>query len=447
MDITDSLQERILILDGAMGTLIQAQGLGEQAYHQGRFADWGVSLTGNNDVLNITAPEVIAGIHRRYIEAGADIISTNTFSSNRISQKEYGCEHEAREMARAGARIARQVADSYGKIWVAGSMGPTSKSLSLASDMNKPGERLVNFDEMAAAYGEQAEALIEGGADLLLLETCYDALNAKAALYAIQQLNERLGRTIPVMVSATINDRSGRTLTGQTLEAFYISISHYPILSFGVNCSFGVTELRPFVERMSAFVPHYISLHPNAGLPNEMGEYDELPEFTAHHLRQMAEAGLLNIAGGCCGTDDRHIRAIREALDGIKPRQVIQGDHQMWLSGLDPLLIDRETQNCQQNGKKGAAAEDDDFDGESGDLDPKFREALEIAVQNQKIATSMLQRALKVGYGRAARIIDDMERFGYVGPPDGTKPRKVLIDMQQYRELVVSDNIARGDGQ
>ena len=191
MDITDSLQERILILDGAMGTLIQAQGLGEQAYHQGRFADWGVSLTGNNDVLNITAPEVIAGIHRRYIEAGADIISTNTFSSNRISQKEYGCEHEAREMARAGARIARQVADSYGKIWVAGSMGPTSKSLSLASDMNKPGERLVNFDEMAAAYGEQAEALIEGGADLLLLETCYDALNAKAALYAIQQLNEQ----------------------------------------------------------------------------------------------------------------------------------------------------------------------------------------------------------------------------------------------------------------
>ena len=363
MDIKDCLKERILILDGAMGTLIQSLSLGEEAYHRGRFAQWSVSLVGNNDVLNLTCPEAIANIHQRYIEAGADIISTNTFSANRISQKEYGCEELAREMALAGARTARQVADNFSltshpspltskKIWVAGSMGPTSKSLTLASDMNEPGQRLVSFDEMAAAYGEQAEALIEGGADLLLIETCFDALNTKAALYAIQQLNERLGRTIPVMVSATINDRSGRTLTGQTLEAFYISISHYPILSFGLNCSFGVTELRPFVERLSALVPAYISIHPNAGLPNEMGEYDELPEFTAHHLRQMAEAGLLNIAGGCCGTDDRHIRAIREALDGIKPREIAQADQRMWLSGLEPLLIDRETQNFVNVGER-----------------------------------------------------------------------------------------------
>ena len=355
MDIKDSLKERILILDGAMGTLIQSLGLGEEAYHRGRFAQWSVSLAGNNDVLNLTCPEAITDIHQRYIEAGADIISTNTFSANRISQKEYGCEEQAREMALAGARIARQAADNNSrssKIWVAGSMGPTSKSLTLASDMNEPGQRLVSFDEMAAAYGEQAEALIEGGADLLLIETCFDALNTKAALYAIQLLNEKLGRTIPVMVSATINDRSGRTLTGQTLEAFYISISHYPILSFGLNCSFGVTELRPFVERLSALVPAYISIHPNAGLPNEMGEYDELPEFTAHHLRQMAEAGLLNIAGGCCGTDDRHIRAIRDALDGIKPRLVPQADQRMWLSGLEPLLIDRQTQNFVNVGER-----------------------------------------------------------------------------------------------
>ena len=352
MNIQEQLQQRILILDGAMGTFIQSLGLSAETFHRGRFAGWPVSLVGNNDVLCLTAPDVIADIHRRYVDAGADIITTNTFSANRISQHEYGCEQYAREMAFEGARIARRVADAFSvihqpsmtpkKIWVAGSMGPTSKSLSLASDMNEPALRAIDFDEMAAAYGEQAEALVEGGADLLLLETCFDALNTKSALYAIQQLNERLGRQIPVMVSATVNDRSGRTLTGQTLEAFYVSISHYPLLSFGLNCSFGVVDLRPFVERLSAVVPTAISVHPNAGLPNEMGEYEELPAFTAAHLRQMAEAGLLNIAGGCCGTDDRHIRAIREALDGIAPRQLPQPDHRMLLSGLEPLVVDRD---------------------------------------------------------------------------------------------------------
>jgi len=313
MSIEEQLKRRILILDGAMGTKIQSMG-----------------LTGNNDELCLTAPDVVAGIHRQYIDAGADIITTNTFSANRISQQEYGCSDKARLMALEGARIARRVADEQapsrgeqGGPWVAGSMGPTSKSLTLASDMNDPALRTVDFDDMAAAYLEQAEALMEGGADVLLLETCFDALNTKAALYAIQQLNDRLHTLIPVMVSATINDRSGRTLTGQTLDAFYISISHYPrLLSFGLNCSFGVSELRPFVEHLSHRVPVFLSLHPNAGLPNEMGEYDELPEFTAAHLRQMAEAGLLNIAGGCCGTDERHIRAISQALRGIAPRSV-----------------------------------------------------------------------------------------------------------------------------
>ena len=352
MGFDKRLEERILILDGAMGTKIQSQGLTAEHYHRGRFAQWPVSLTGNNDVLCLTAPDIIADIHRLYIEAGADIITTNTFSANRISQREYGCEEVAREMALAGARIARQVANeaqNYSltshtspltpkKIWVAGSMGPTSKSLTLASDMNDPSQRSVDFDEMAAAYGEQAEALLEGGADLLLLETCFDALNAKAALYAIQQLNERLHRQIPVMVSATINDRSGRTLTGQTLEAFFVSISHYPyLLSFGLNCSFGVTELRPFVEQLSARISVYLSLYPNAGLPNEMGEYDELPEFTASHLRQMAEAGLLNIAGGCCGTDEHHIRAISQALRGLPPRKIPVINKCLCLSGLETI--------------------------------------------------------------------------------------------------------------
>ena len=361
MNIEARLQERILILDGAMGTKIQSLGLTAESYHQGQFAGWPVSLVGNNDVLCLTAPDVIKRIHEQYIEAGADIITTNTFSANRISQKEYGCEEQAREMALAGARIARQAADAFvlhpssirHRIWVAGSMGPTSKSLSLASDMNDPGSRSITFDEMAAAYEEQAEALIDGGVDLLLLETCFDALNAKAAIYAIERINERRGTSMPLMVSATINDRSGRTLTGQTLEAFYISISHYPhLLSFGLNCSFGVTDLRTFVEQLSGRIPVFLSLYPNAGLPNEMGEYDELPAYTASHLRQMAEDGLLNIAGGCCGTSEEHIHAIREALKDMKPRQLPECDQRMWLSGLEPLLVDKETRNFTNVGER-----------------------------------------------------------------------------------------------
>ena len=365
MDIVERLRQRILILDGAMGTKIQSQGLTPDSYHQGCFAQWPVSLVGNNDVLCLTAPAVISDIHRQYVEAGADIITTNTFSANRISQHEYGCEDYAREMAFEGARIARQVADSFNAsnvnrhIFVAGSMGPTSRSLSLASDMNNPGYRGTSFDEMAATYHEQAEALIAGGADVLLIETCFDALNTKAALYAVQQLNEETGSVIPVMVSATINDRSGRTLTGQTLEAFYISIRHYPhLLSFGLNCSFGVTDLRPFVEQLSSRIPVFLSLYPNAGLPNEMGEYDELPSYTAGHLRQMAEDGLLNIAGGCCGTNEEHIRAISEALKDIKPRDISLTSHpspltsKLWLSGLEPLLVDKETRNFTNVGER-----------------------------------------------------------------------------------------------
>ena len=360
-DIKEQLAQRILILDGAMGTRIQAFGLAPDSFHRGRFASWPVSLAGNNDVLCLTEPEVIKDIHRLYIEAGADIIATNTFSSNRISQREYACEDVAADMAREGARIARQVADeasllggrSGGRPFVAGSMGPTSKSLTLASDMSRPVHRAVSFDEMADSYREQAEALLEGGADFLLLETCYDALNAKAALYAISDINRRFHREIPVMVSVTVNDRSGRTLTGQTLWAFYTSISHYPhLLSFGLNCSFGVTDLRPFMEQLSANVPLPISIYPNAGLPNQMGEYEELPDFTAAHLRKMAEAGLINIAGGCCGTDEHHIKAIADALRDIKPRIAPAPDNKLRVSGLEPLLIDRETQNFTNVGER-----------------------------------------------------------------------------------------------
>ena len=375
-ELKDSLARRILIMDGAMGTRIQAFGLSAESFHRGRFASWPVSLVGNNDILSLTAPEVITDIHRLYIEAGADIIATNTFSSNRISQKEYGCSDIAAEMAREGARLARLAANEKTaqtprpplggetvngqwsmvndrRIYVAGSMGPTAKSLTLPSDMGDASRRAVSFDEMADSYREQALALLEGGADFLLLETCYDALNTKAALSAISDINARFHREIPVMVSVTINDHSGRTLTGQTLWAFYTSVSHYPyLLSFGLNCSFGVTDLRPFVEQLAANCPLPISLYPNAGLPNQMGEYEELPDFTASHLRRMAEDGLINIAGGCCGTDEHHIKAIADALRGIKPRIAPKSDRKLRVSGLEPLLIDRETQNFTNVGER-----------------------------------------------------------------------------------------------
>ena len=375
-ELKDSLARRILIMDGAMGTRIQAFGLSAESFHRGRFASWPVSLVGNNDILSLTAPEVITDIHRLYIEAGADIIATNTFSSNRISQKEYGCSDIAAEMAREGARLARLAANEKTaqtprpplggetvngqwsmvndrRIYVAGSMGPTAKSLTLPSDMGDASRRAVSFDEMADSYREQALALLEGGADFLLLETCYDALNTKAALSAISDINARFHREIPVMVSVTINDHSGRTLTGQTLWAFYTSVSHYPyLLSFGLNCSFGVTDLRPFVEQLAANCPLPISLYPNAGLPNQMGEYEELPDFTASHLRRMAEDGLINIAGGCCGTDEHHIKAIADALRDIKPRIAPKSDRKLRVSGLEPLLIDRETQNFTNIGER-----------------------------------------------------------------------------------------------
>ncbi len=348
------LNKRILILDGAMGTLIQQYKLGEEDFRGARFSAHELPLKGNNDILNITRPDVIASIHLKYIEAGADIISTNTFSSQRISQKDYGLADLAREMAYKGALIARSVADAQRdrKIWVAGSMGPTNKTLSLASDIAKPESRSIDFDELSRAYYEQAEALVEGGVDVLLLETCFDALNVKAALCAIERINEKREQPIEVMVSATLNDRSGRTLTGQTLEAFYVAISHYPILSFGINCSFGIEALKPFVRHLADVVPAFISVHPNAGMPNEMGEYDESPDFTARHLKALAEEGCINIVGGCCGTTPRHIQSIAEAMRGVKPHVPKEKDSRLHLSGLEPIVVDRELNNFTNIGER-----------------------------------------------------------------------------------------------
>ena len=321
-------KDRILILDGAMGTMIQK---------------YSPVPDGNNDRLNIDNPEIIAGIHREYIDAGADIIETNTFSSNRISQNEYGLSDKAADLAFAGASIARKTADSYmasgRKIYVAGSVGPTSKSLSLSQDADDPVFRQYDFDDMASAYREQTEALIRGGADMILIETCFDALNVKAALSAVMQLFPE--RNFPVMVSVSVGDRSGRTLTGQTLEAFYTAVRHYPLLSFGLNCSLGAEGLAPLLKEVASFAECAVSCYPNAGLPNELGGYDETPEKMASDMKAMAEDGLLNIAGGCCGTTPDHIRAIAVSLKGINPRGIPGRNDSgpLKVSGLETVII------------------------------------------------------------------------------------------------------------
>ena len=349
-----NLQDRIYILDGATGTALQQFRLTEADFRGEEFARHPIPLKGNNDVLNITRPDVIRQVHQNYIDAGADIIETNTFNANAISQTEYGCTEWVERFNLEGARLAKEVASACKEreIYVAGSIGPTDKSLTLAPDPDQPTYRIVNFDTLANAYAGQVAALIEGGVDLLVVETIYDGLNAKAALYAIAKVQEEKGTNLPVMLSATVNDKSGRTLTGQSLEALFTSLSHYPILSFGLNCSFGAKELHHFLRELAPRIPCYISIYPNAGLPNEMGEYDESPEFTALCLQNMAKEGLINIAGGCCGTTPDHIRAIANALKDIPPRKVPTPTHQLKVSGLDTVVVDKELNNFINIGER-----------------------------------------------------------------------------------------------
>ena len=339
--ITDELRHRILILDGATGTVLQQYGLTEADFRGERFANHPIPLKGDHDLLNLTRPDIVRQTHQDYIRAGADIIKTNTFNANAVSQSKYDCAGLAAELNRTGAQIARQAADecSDRRIFVAGSIGPTDKSLTLATDPDNPTRRAADFDTLAQAYSEQTKALIEGSVDLLLVETIFDGLNAKAALYAIARTQEELGTAVPVMLSATVNDRGGRILTGQSLEALFNSLSHYPMLSFGLNCSFGAADLYPFVRELAPRMPHYFSLHPNAGLPDELGAYQEPPAHIAQELRKMGEEGLLNIAGGCCGTTPAHIQAIAQALKDIAPRELPKADSSLTLSGLDNIAV------------------------------------------------------------------------------------------------------------
>ena len=464
-----------------MGTMIQRYGLAETDYHCGPFADCIKELKGNNECLNLTRPEIIKAIHKEYIAAGADIIETNTFSANVISQAEYGCEEFAEKMAFEGARIAREAADEaeavaatvglQRKVWVAGSIGPTSKSLSLSPDVADPAFRPYSFDQMKESYRTQAEALLRGGADILLIETCFDALNVKAALAAIAELDRNSmndgtgilppparGRRpawlggglcshhgVPVMISVSVGDRSGRTLTGQTLEAFYTAVSHYPIMSFGLNCSLGASELMPLVEDINKWCRCAVSCYPNAGLPNEMGGYDQSSEEMAVQVREIASKGLVNIVGGCCGTTPDHIRAIAKALSVMVPRplsgnQAGSPDKPLKVSGLEAVTIDVKRNNFTNVGERTNVAGSRKFARLISE--GKYDEALEIAAKQIEDGATIIDINMDDAMLDSTR---EMERFvRYISNDPAVAKAALMIDSSHWDTLLAGLKNAQG---
>ena len=323
--IEQIIKERILVLDGAMGTMIQRHKLEEFDFREGAFENHSKPLKGNNDLLSITRPEIIKEIHRQYFKAGADIVETNTFSGTWIAQADYALEDAVYQINYQSAKIAKEVANEFTDKprFVAGSIGPTNRTASISPDVNDPGFRAISFDQLVDTYKQQVEALMDGGVDVLLVETVFDTLNAKAALFAIDVVFDERGIKLPIMVSGTITDQSGRTLTGQTTEAFLISLSHIPLLSIGLNCALGANLMRPYLQILNEKSPFAVSAHPNAGLPNEFGKYDESPELMAKQIKEFLDEGLVNIIGGCCGTTPDHIKAIADLVVNYKPRMVV----------------------------------------------------------------------------------------------------------------------------
>lgn len=455
------LKDRIYILDGAMGTMIQRYGLAEEDYRSGPFAGYAKELKGNSECLNLTHPEIIKAIHKEYIAAGADIIETNTFSANAISQAEYGCEEYATKMAYEGARIAREAADEaeavaatvglQRKVLVAGSMGPTSKSLSLSPEVSDPAFRPYSFDDMYSAYRDQAEALISGGADLLLIETCFDALNVKAALKAIEDICQTLARPlqserfIPVMISVSVGDRSGRTMTGQTLEAFYTAVRHYPIISFGLNCSLGASELMPLIEDINKWCECGISCYPNAGLPNEMGGYDQTPEDMASQISDMASRGLVNFVGGCCGTTPEHIRTIAKAVKGMYPRTLYgKGSNYperiLKVSGLEAATVDVRRNNFTNIGERTNVAGSRKFARLISE--GKYDEALQIASKQIEDGASIIDINMDDAMLDSAK---EMERFArYISNDPSVAKAALMIDSSNWETVMTGLKNAQG---
>jgi 5-methyltetrahydrofolate--homocysteine methyltransferase len=427
------LRERVLILDGAMGTMIQARGLSREDFHAGRFADHDHELKGDNELIVLTRPQVISDIHHAYLAAGSDIIETNTFNSNAISQSDYGLSHLVRELNLEAARLAREAADDWTRRtpdkprFVAGAIGPTNKQLSMSPDVNDPGYRVVTFDQMKDVYVEQTRALIEAGVDLLLVETIFDTLVAKAALYAILELQDELGVRLPIMISGTISDQSGRTLSGQTAEAFYLSVEHARPLTVGLNCGLGAVGMRPYVEELSNIAPTFVAAYPNAGLPNAFGQYDEEPETTARLLREYAEAGFINVVGGCCGTTDRHIRAVAEALQGAPPRTPPERRPFGLFSGLEPLVI-RPDSNFQMIGERTNVAGSRKF------LrlikEDKFGEALEVALDQVRGGANLLDVNMDEALLESERCMTSF--LNMIAPEPEIARLPIMIDSSKF---------------
>jgi 5-methyltetrahydrofolate--homocysteine methyltransferase len=345
LQLDAAIKSRILVLDGAMGTMIQSYHLDEDGFRGTRFKEWGQDLRGNNDLLCLTQPEILSEIQRAYLDAGADILETNTFSSTSIAQADYGLQDYARELNFESARLARAVCDAVTAEtpdkprFVAGALGPTNRTASISPDVNDPGKRNTTFDALKEAYEEAVEGLIEGGVDLLLVETVFDTLNAKAALFAIENIFEKIGDRLPVMISGTITDQSGRTLSGQTAEAFWNSVNHVAPFTIGLNCALGAEQLRPYLAEISRIADTNVCTYPNAGLPNEFGEYDQTPEEMAALIGAWADDGLINAVGGCCGTTPDHIRAIVAAVAEKTPRKIPAIERKLRLSGLEPFAL------------------------------------------------------------------------------------------------------------
>ena len=437
------LESRILILDGAMGTMIQQHKLQEQDYRGTRFADWPSDVKGNNDLLTLTQPDIIRDIHRQYLSAGADIIETNTFNGNAASLSDYGMEQLVFELNYESARLAREVADEFNDRtrYVAGVLGPTNKTASLSPDVNHPEFRNIHFDELKDDYLNGAKALVEGGVDILLIETIFDTLNAKACAFAILELFDEIGYKLPVMISGTITDASGRTLTGQTTAAFYHSLQHINPVSFGLNCALGAKQLRTYVEELSRICDCYVSAHPNAGLPNEFGEYDESPEAMATDLAEWAEAGFLNMIGGCCGTTPDHIAAIAKAINNQSPRKRPKLDKVMRLSGLEPLIINDESlfinvgerTNVTGSAKFLRLIKDDDYET-----------ALEVALQQVNNGAQIIDINMDEGMLDSIEAMDKFLKLIASEPDISRVP--IMIDSSKWEVIEAGLKCIQGKG-
>ncbi|PWK54306.1 methionine synthase [Pleionea mediterranea] len=437
------LESRILILDGAMGTMIQQHKLQEQDYRGTRFADWPSDVKGNNDLLTLTQPDIIRDIHRQYLSAGADIIETNTFNGNAASLSDYGMEQLVFELNYESARLAREVADEFNDRtrYVAGVLGPTNKTASLSPDVNHPEFRNIHFDELKDDYLNGAKALVEGGVDILLIETIFDTLNAKACAFAILELFDEIGYKLPVMISGTITDASGRTLTGQTTAAFYHSLQHINPVSFGLNCALGAKQLRTYVEELSRICDCYVSAHPNAGLPNEFGEYDESPEAMATDLSEWAEAGFLNIIGGCCGTTPDHIAAIAKVISNQPPRKRPKLDKVMRLSGLEPLIINDESlfinvgerTNVTGSAKFLRLIKDDDYET-----------ALEVALQQVNNGAQIIDINMDEGMLDSIEAMDKFLKLIASEPDISRVP--IMIDSSKWEVIEAGLKCIQGKG-